>query len=341
MRLLAIGKMLESYGRMLRLKLVAGETGLDRTISSSDVNRPGLALTGFSELFTIDQIQLLGNTESEYLRSLPVDQRRLALEIIFQFDIPCVIVTGRGRIIPELRQLADEHSVPLLRSEFSTARFMHLLHFYLDDEFAPQVIVHGTLVDVHGVGLLFSGRSAIGKSEVGLDLVERGHRLVADDSVIITRKVQGILVGCSPEILQDHMEIRGIGVLHIRRMFGVRGTRRQKRVEVVVRLVDWSSDVEYERVGLEDRTRTILGVELPEVTVPLFPGKNITVIVEAIALNYLLRIEGFHAAREFNSRLLARMERHRRLRELRAEEEAPGRDAEPASRDGETPADDG
>jgi HPr kinase/phosphorylase len=330
MRVLEIRQLLESYGRMLGLKIVAGETGLERTINSSDTNRPGMALTGFVELFIVDQIQLLGNTESEYLRSLPSERRRLALEIIFQFDVPCVVVTGKGRISSELRQLASEHGVPLLRSEFSTARFLHLLHFYLDDVFAPQLTVHGTLVDVHGIGLLFTGRSAIGKSEVGLDLVERGHRLVADDSVIIARKVQGILMGSSPEMLRDHMEIRGVGVLHVQRMFGVRGTRRQKRVEVVVNLVDWSDDFEYERVGLDDHTRTILGVELPQVSVPLFPGKNITVIVEAIALNYLLRIDGFHAAREFNKRLLDKMERSQNRREPQPGEGGSAGDGQPS-----------
>lgn len=312
MRELSIRKLLETYGRLLELQIVAGEKGLERTVNSSDTNRPGLALTGFIELFTTDQIQLLGNTESEYLHRLPAEDRRLALEIIFQFEIPCVVVTGRGSINPELLGLADQYGIPLLRSEFNTAKFNHLLHFYLDEVFAPQVTVHGTLVDVHGVGLLFSGRSAIGKSEVGLDLVERGHRLVADDAVIITRKVQGILLGCSPDVLQDHMEIRGIGILHIKRMFGVRGTRRQKRIEVVANLVDWDEDFQYERVGLEEKSRTILGVEIPEVAVPLFPGKNITVIVEAIALDYLLRVEGFHAARAFNDRLLDKMERARR-----------------------------
>jgi len=299
------------YGRFLGLKIVAGEKGLDRTINSSDTNRPGLALAGFVELFTVDQVQLLGNTESEYLRSLSQEKRFQALEIIYQFHMPCVIVTGRGLVLSELEELAEKRNIPLLRSEFSTAKFNHLLHFYLDDVFAPQVTQHGTLVDVHGIGLLFTGRSAIGKSEVGLDLVERGHRLVADDSVIITRKVQGILMGGSPEVLQDHMEIRGIGILDVKRMFGIGGTRRQKRVEVVVNLVDWDEEFDYERVGLEDRTRTILGVEIPEVTVPLFPGKNITVIVEAIALNYLLRLDGYHPAREFNRELLRKMRKAR------------------------------
>lgn len=309
MQEISIKQLLDTYGRLLGLKIVAGENGLERTVNSCDTNRPGLALAGFVELFTIDQVQLLGNTESEYLRSLAKRKRRKALEIIYQFEIPCVVITGRGRIISELKELAEEYNVPLLRSEFNTARFNHLLHFYLDDVFAQQITVHGTLVDVHGIGLLFAGRSAIGKSEVGLDLVERGHRLVADDSVIITRKVQGILVGCSPEILQDHMEIRGIGILDVKKMFGVGATRRQKRIEMAVNLVDWEEDFAYERIGLEDRTRTILGVELPEVTVPLFPGKNITVIVEAIARNYLLRLDGFHSAREFNSRLLRKIKK--------------------------------
>ncbi len=299
--------LLERYGRQLGLKIIAGEAGLDRTIDNSDTNRPGLALTGFVDLFTIDQIQILGNTETEYLRSLPHETRRQALEIVYQFDVPCVVITGRGRLVGEMRELADEHGVPLLRSEFGTAKFNHLLHFYLDDVFAPQMHVHGTLVDVHGIGLLFTGRSAIGKSEVGLDLVERGHRLVADDSVIITRKMQGILVGCSPPLLQDHMEIRGIGIVNVKRSFGVRGTRQQKRVEVVVNLVDWREGMNYERVGLDDNIRTILGVELPEVTVPLYPGKYIPVIVEAIALNHLLRLEGYHPAKEFNERLLRQM----------------------------------
>ncbi len=304
---LSIRKLLKTYGNMLGLRVVAGHDGLDRVINNSDTYRPGMALTGFVELFTVDQLQILGNTEMEYLRNLPPARRRQALEIIYQFDVPCVLITGRGRMIPEMRHLAEEYAVPLLRSEFETARLIHLFHFYLDDVFAPQVTVHGTLVDVHGIGLLFMGRSAIGKSEVGLDLVERGHRLVADDAVNITRKSQGILVGTSSDLLRDHMEIRGIGILDIKKMFGVRGTRRQKRVEIVVQLADWDDNATYERVGIEDKTTVVLGVELPEVTIPLFPGKNITVIVEAIAMDYLLRADGHYAARELNKRLLESM----------------------------------
>ena len=309
---LKIETLLKLYGRRLGLRSVAGEKGMQRTINNSDVHRPGLTLTGFVEVFTFSLVQILGNHEMEYLRSLSPGRRREALEIIYQFEMPCVVLTGRGRLLPELRQLADKYRIPLLRSEFDTTRFIHLLHFYLDDTFAPRVTLHGTLVDVHGVGLLVAGRSAIGKSEVGLDLVERGHRLVADDTIIITRQSHGLLMGRPPEVLQDHIEIRGIGIVDVKRLFGVGGTRRQKRIEVVVTLVDWQEDFDYERAGLEDRVKTILGVEIPEITVPIFPGKNITVIAETIAFNYLLRIDGYHAAQEFNKRLIRRMQRPRR-----------------------------
>lgn len=304
---LPLSTLLKVYGRRLGMRLLAGEKGMNRTINSSDANRPGLTLTGFVEVVTFDLAQILGNHEIEYLRTLTPERRLQALEIIYQFDIPCVVITGRGRLLPELRVLANKHDVPLLRSDFDTTKFIHLLHFYLDDVFSPHATVHGTLMDVHGVGLLFAGRSAIGKSEVGLDLVERGHRLVADDTVIITRQAQGILVGRSPPLLQDHMEIRGIGVVDVKRLFGIGGTRRQKRVEVVVTLVDWDKELNYERIGLEDVVETMLGVEVPEVKIPIFPGKNITVIAETIAFNHLLRVDGYHAAQELNKRLIRKM----------------------------------
>ena len=309
---LTIDALLKQYGRPLGLRLLAGDKGIGRTINSADAHRPGLTLTGFVEIFTFAPVQILGNLEIDYLRSLPPDQRLQALEIIYQFELPCIVVTGRGRLLPELRILANKNNIPLLRTEFDTTKFIHLLHFYLDPVFSPQVTMHGTLVDVHGVGLLVVGRSSIGKSEIGLDLVERGHRLVADDTVIITRQAQGILVGRSPELLQDHMEIRGIGVVDIKRLFGIGGTRRQKRVEVMVTLVDWQADFDYERIGIDDKGKFILGVEVPEITVPIFPGKNITVIAEAIAFNYLLRLDGYHAAQEFNKRLIRRMQRKKR-----------------------------
>ncbi len=314
MREMSIRQLLKLHGRHLGLTLSAGEAGLDRSIDSSDIHRPSLALTGFVDIFTVNMIQVLGNHEIEYLRTLNRQQRREALQIIYQFDLPCVIVTARGRLLSELKELAERYDIPLIKSEHPTTKFIHLIQFYLDDAFAPQVTLHGTLVDVHGIGLLFTGRSGIGKSEVGLDLVERGHRLVADDTVMVTRKSQGMLVGDSPDLLRDHMEIRGIGVINVKRMFGVRGTRRQKRIEVMVHLEDWDEKKVYDRVGLEDSVHAILGVEIPQITVPLFPGKNITVIAETIALNHLLRLDGFHPARAFNGRLMDSIREKQRAR---------------------------
>jgi HPr kinase/phosphorylase len=186
----------------------------------------------------------------------------------------------------------------------------------MEDLFAPWTTLHGSLVDVYGIGLLFIGRSAIGKSEVALDLVERGHRLVADDVVIVSRKMQGILVGTPSELLRDHMEIRGLGILDVRNMFGIRSVRLQKRVEVVVKLVEWDDSHDYERTGLEDRYASILDVEVPMVTVPIYPGKNITVIAEAIALNHQLKLQGYHTAQEFNRRQMAFMKRKGRPSEI-------------------------
>ena len=319
-RELSIRDLLKQHGRHLGLTLCAGEAGVDRCINSSDIHRPALALTGFVDVFTVNMIQVLGNHEIEYLRTLTRQQRREALEIIYQFALPCVVVTAKGRLLSELKELADRYTIPLIKSEFATTKFIHLIHHYLDDAFAPQVTMHGTLIDVHGIGLLFTGRSGIGKSEVGLDLVERGHRLVADDTVFVTRKSQGMLVGDCPEILRDHMEIRGIGLINVKRMFGVRGTRRQKRVEVMVRLEDWNENAVYERVGLEDSVHAILGVEIPVITVPLFPGKNITVIAETIAFNHLLRLDGYHPARDFNGRLLESMRQQQLTRQPLASE---------------------
>ena len=305
---ISIRTLLKTYGRRLGLRLLAGEGGLDRTLNSSETNRPSLALTGFVDVFNFQPLQVLGNTENEYLRTLSKVRRQSALEILYQFEVPCMVITGGTRVFSEYRELANRFKIPLLRSTHATTAFIHLFHFYLDDMFAPQVILHATLVDVYGIGLLFTGRSGIGKSEVGLDLVERRHRLVGDDTVEVARKPQGILIGKSPPMLYGFMEIRGLGILDIKRLYGIQAVRRQKRVEVVVDLVDWDESAPAERTGIEDRTRTVLGIEVPEVTVALVPGKNITVIAETLALNYLLRIDGHHPAREFNERLIKTMQ---------------------------------
>ncbi|OGG51653.1 MAG: HPr(Ser) kinase/phosphatase [Candidatus Handelsmanbacteria bacterium RIFCSPLOWO2_12_FULL_64_10] len=311
MRTLSIGQWVEVFGGKLALKVEAGHKGLDRLITSSEIHRPMGALTGFVGLFTFDRVQVLGNTEILFLDGLSEQARREALEVIYQFDIPCVVITDDNRSSPVMRDLADQKGIPLLQTRFSTTKFAHLFSLYMDDFFAPQTTLHGSLVDVNGIGLLFIGKSAIGKSEVALDLVERGHRLVADDVVIVSRKTQGILVGTSPEMLRTFLEIRGLGILDVRNMFGIRAFRIQKRIEIVVKLVEWDDSLDYERTGLEDHYASIMDVEIPLVTVPIYPGKNITVIAEAIALNHQLKLQGYHTAQEFNRRQMEYMKKKR------------------------------
>lgn len=272
-------------------------------ITVSDVNRPGLALAGFTENFLYERIQILGETEMLYLDTLSDEERGLAFARLFEQDLPCLIVSKGLPIDDALRALCEENSVPLLRTRMSTTPFIHQLTAYLTDVFAPRMTLHGSLVDVYGVGLLFTGDSGIGKSETALDLVERGHRLVADDIVIVSRRPPAYLVGSSNELLGHRMEIRGVGIIDIREMFGVRATRVRKRIEVEVRLVRWDPDAPYERLGLEDRTASILGVRVPYVTIPLVPGKNVAVLAEVVAMNHLIKASGTNAAADLDARL--------------------------------------
>lgn len=306
---ITIANVFEGYGESLALQVVAGEKGMGNELASSDVHRPGLVLAGFVGLFTYDRAQVLGNSEMLYLSGLSDDKQRMVLETVYQFDIPCMVITDDNEVLPTMADLAEQRGIPLLTTTFSTTKFSHLFSHYLDEVFAPDTNLHGSLVDVYGIGLLFIGRSGIGKSEIALDLVERGHRLVADDIVHVSRKLQGILVGTSGETLLDHLEIRGLGILNVRYLFGVRAFRLQKRVEVVVKLVEWDETQNYDRVGLNDDWVSILDVEIPQVTVPIYPGKNITVIAEAIALNYQLKIQGYHTAEEFNRRLIEKIQK--------------------------------
>ena len=269
------------------------------------MHRPGLALAGFVQLFRYDRVQVFGNTEISYLEQLNPAQRAKALETIFRFDEPCVVVTSDNKVDETFVKYALANKVPVLRTPFETTKFIYFLSDFLDDQFAPQTVVHGSFVDVYGIGVLLIGRSGIGKSEIALDLVERGHRLVADDVVMITRKGEGILMGAGTDLVKHFMEIRGLGLIDVRSMFGIRAIRFQKRVELVIELMEWRPDEDYTRTGLDDEGISILDVQLPRVELPIFPGKNVTVICEVIALNHLLKHYGYDAAKEFSKRLEA------------------------------------
>ena len=306
--MLKVGDLLARKGDPLQLELLTAERGLEREIRSPEASSPGLVLAGYTARFVgTDRIHILGETEITYLASLDAKARRQSIQTFLAYDLPCVIITKGQEVPDELVQLARDKGIPLIRTRLKTAEFYRRLKPFLDDAFAPRTTVHGSLADVFGVGLLIRGRSGIGKSECVLDLVERGHRLVADDVVHITRRGHDVLIGRGHEISRHYMEIRGVGLIDINALFGIRSVRQQKRIEVVVELEDWDNTREYDRTGLDQKQTELLDVPLPLVTVPLNPGKNLTVICEVVAMTHLLRYSGVDSAHAFNERLIRRM----------------------------------
>ncbi|MGH7701005.1 MAG: HPr(Ser) kinase/phosphatase, partial [Gemmatimonadales bacterium] len=301
-------------GDPLQLETLTGDIGLERIIPSPEASSPGLVLSGYTARFVGDRLHILGETEISYLASLDAAARRRTLELLFGFELPAVIITKSQDVPPELIDIARGRGVPVIRSRLKTAEFYRRLRPFLDEAFAPTTTAHGSLADVYGVGLLFTGRSGIGKSECVLDLVERGHRLVADDVVHVTRRGNDVLIGRGHELSHHYMEIRGIGLIDIQALFGIRAVRQQKRIEVVVQLEDWDAARGYDRTGLDGQQTSLLDVSLPLVKVPLNPGKNLTVICEVVAMNHLLHWSGVDSAQRFNERLLAKMRERRELR---------------------------
>jgi HPr kinase/phosphorylase len=318
--MLRLGDFVTRRGDPLQLEALTGEIGLDRQISEAEVASPGLALAGYIGRFAANRLHVLGETEITYLNALPPDQRHQSLATFFSFDLPCIFVTKGQEVPAELLEFARARGVPVLRSRLKTAEFYRRIKPIVEEAFAPRTTLHGSLADVYGVGLLFVGRSGIGKSECVLDLVERGHRLVADDVVQVTRRGHDVLIGRGHELAAHHMEIRGIGLIDIPALFGVRAVRQQKRIEVVVQLEDWETARDTDRSGLSREETTILEVMVPRVVVPLNPGKNITVISEVVAMMHLLRYSGVDVAAAFNSRLIKRMKEQRGVKEYLQED---------------------
>jgi HPr kinase/phosphorylase len=307
---LTAARLYEDQRDELQLQPLTETLASKREITLSDINRPGMALMGFIENFLPERIQIIAQTETTYLATLSEKEQSAAIDRLFQFELPLIVICKGLEVPPYFIERANACQVPVLRTPMSTTPFIHALTSYLDHTFAPIATAHGSLVDVYGVGLLFTGRSAIGKSETALDLVERGHRLVADDVVTITRRQGDLLIGAGNQLLRHHMEIRGLGIIDVQAIFGIRSIRLQKRIEVEVNLTDWSTDGDYERVGLDERKTEYLGVEIPLVVVPITPGKNITVIAEVIALNYLVKVTGgYSPAERLNQHLMELMKR--------------------------------
>lgn len=304
---LTVGRFVERTRDVLQLEHVEGTGGLEREITSPHVSSPGLALTGYTERFASHRLQVLGETEITYLAKLPDDNRRRILRDFFKFQIPCVFLTKGLRPPPGLVEEATFAGIAVLCSGLKTNEFYNRIKPWLEEEFAATTTLHASLADVFGVGLLFTGRSGIGKSECVLDLVERGHRLVADDLVLISKRGNDVLIGRGHHLQRHYMEIRGIGLVDIPAIFGIRAVRQQKRIEVVVQLEDWDANAVVDRTGLDGESTDILEVKLPKVRVLLNPGKNITVMCEVIAMSHLLKYSGFDPAERFNERLIKQM----------------------------------
>jgi len=296
-------ELMEKLRRTVGLSLVSEGDGWGADVTETGTSRPGLLLAGFELGFDPGRIQVLGAQEMFFLDSLDAPARRAAVARLCVPTVPCIVVADGATAPADLLAAATESGVPVYASAMDPSRLALAVSSYLDELLAPTVAMHGTLVDVYGVGLLFTGKSGIGKSECALDLVASGHRLVADDVVRIKRTPQGYLVGCGTELGMHHMEIRGVGIIDVRSMFGIRAIRQRKRIEVEVKLTRWSDVADYERLGFDQETTDVLGVKIPVVILPLVPGKNITVVSEIIALNHLLRVGGVNTAREFGARL--------------------------------------
>lgn len=300
---LTVERLFEERKDSLQMEVLNPGVSLDREVTDSDVSSPGIALSGFTQRFAEGRMQVFGETEISYLESLTDSEVRERVGGVFQFDVPAAFVTKGLPVSEAFLEVATERGIPVLRSSLSTKEFYWRVKPYLDAILAPRTSLHGSLADVYGVGLLFIGSSGVGKSECVLDLVERGHRLVADDLIMVSRRGPDVLLGEGHELQGHHMEIRGLGIIDIKALFGIRATRRQKRIEVVVQLEMWDEHTVYSRTGLEPETMEILGVDVPKVTIPLNPGKNITVISEVVAMNHLLKYTGIDSAAAFNIRL--------------------------------------
>jgi HPr kinase/phosphorylase len=298
-----VGALLDDKKYDLRLTLLAGKQGLSRRVSAVRIQKPGLVLAGFTEYLHKERVQVFGNTEMSYLATLPQDQAVGVLRDFFAQEVACLVVTKGLEVPPELREAADVAGVPLLRTTHLSSAFIESVQAYLEDVLTAQTSMHGVLLDVFGVGILLLGKSGIGKSEIALDLVMRGHRLVADDIVDVKRRAQDTVYGAGSEIIKHHMEIRGLGIINIKDLFGVAAIRERKKIEIVLELVEWDPSVEYDRLGVEDKKFRILDVEVPMLIVPVRPGRSMTTIVEVAARNHLLKQQGHHSAREFQDRL--------------------------------------
>ncbi|MHA6260737.1 HPr(Ser) kinase/phosphatase [Sporosarcina sp. CAU 1771] len=285
------------------LELIAGQEGLDKKIHKSDISRPGLEMAGFFDFYPADRIQLLGKTEISFFMKLEKSVKDDRMIQLCSADTPAIIVANSMVVPDELLDAAEKNRVPVFKTKIPTTRFSGMLANYLESKLAPITTVHGVLVDVYGIGILITGKSGIGKSETALELVKRGHRLVADDAVEIRQVAENILIGKAPELIEHMIEIRGIGIIDIMTLFGASAIKGDARISIVLDLEVWEAEKEYDRLGLDEEKVKIIDTELNKLTVPVRPGRNLSVIIEVAAMDYRMKRLGINAAKTFSDKL--------------------------------------
>jgi len=307
-KFVTVAQLIKDINLSLKLHVIAGKSGLDRKIHVSDLNRLGLALTGNFIYFPSERVQIIGLTEVTHIRNVNEKVQRERINKIFRYRrIPCIIASRNLEICPYFIEMANKKNIPLLLCKIPTTKLISVVTNYLEDKFSQEISLHGTLLDIFGAGVLILGETGVGKSETALELVDRGHRLVADDVVYISKRARKGLFGRGPELIRHHMEIRGIGIIDIRNIFGVAAIRNSKGIDLVINLEVWRSNKEYERLGLDPKTCSILGIKVPNIIIPVRPGRNIATLVEVAALNERLKRMGYYTARQLNKRLIKKM----------------------------------
>lgn len=302
---LALNKLIEKF----QLEVIYAPENIESVVvETSDVSRPGLQLVGFCEYFDNSRIQIMGKVEFTYLEQLSVDERSKRIEEFFSLGFPALVITRDLQIFPEMQDFAERFSVPLLRCGHGTSQFMSMVIRYLSEQLAPCKTRHGVLCEIYGEGILIMGESGVGKSEAAIELVKRGHRLVADDAVEIRKISDSALIGSSPEIIRHFVEVRGIGIIDVKEIFGMGAIKDEQQIDMVIHLEPWEKDKQYDRLGMIDEFTNIMGINVPSITIPVKLGRNIAVIVEVAAMNNRQKKMGYNAAVELNERIMRQMQ---------------------------------
>ncbi|MDN3504055.1 MAG: HPr(Ser) kinase/phosphatase [Rhabdochlamydiaceae bacterium] len=318
--MLTVRDFLEKYSHSLNLELLAGKDGLSRKIKLPETERPGLSLTGYLKGYTDKRILVFGRVEIEYLKHLDSETRIDRLKGILSKNVPAVIIARKFKAPRELEEICERENIPLLRTKLVTMQFLNQLTVILSEEFSPSISCHGTLVEAFGLGVLIQGDSSVGKSETALGMIERGHRLVSDDIVIVKKKEGSYLEGTGPELTRHLLEIRGIGIINVAHLYGAVCISEAMDVDLIVKLEEWDDQHFYDRIGLEEKYCDLLGIKVPFYIMPVKPGRDVVLLLETIVLNHRLKGMGYNSAKEFNVKLLETISKRQRMgkKELKA-----------------------